>query len=393
LQPELLTTLLLYMVADANRSGYRHLLDAFWDEARAFGLELPTDRPVSAASFCTARPKITSDLLRCMLNELAAGSFEETFGSSLRWHGRRVFAVDGTKINLQRGCDLEHAFSVPEGAHCPQVLVSVLLDVCAKAPVDLEISGYASCERAHMLGMLHSLQRGDVLVLDRGYPSHEVLQALTGDGIDFLIRVPASHTFKAIDELRESGRDDSVVELDVPEGSSSAWRPLKLRAVRITCPDGSESFFLTRLQRSSFSIAQLRKLYHMRWEAEEFYKLMKGPYIGQGQFRSKSPEGVRQELHALVLFLAISRMLMATAAKAADLDYEDLSMKATVLGFAAYVTRIFLPHADQAMAERELQALLGRITHARERKRQRKPFPRVSYKPGPRWGPNGRRGG
>jgi len=393
LQPELLTTLLLYMVADANRSGYRHLLDAFWDEARAFGLELPTDRPVSAASFCTARPKITSDLLRCMLNDLAAGFFDETFGSSQRWHGRRVFAIDGTKINLQRGSDLECAFGVPEGAHCPQALVSVLLDVCAKAPVDLEVSGYASCERAHMLGMLHGLERGDVLVLDRGYPSHEVLQALTLDGIDFLIRVPASHTFKAIDALRESGGDDRAVRLDPPEGSPPEWKSLKLRAVRITCPDGSESFFLTSLPRSSFRIAQLGKLYHMRWEAEEFYKLMKGPYIGQGQFRSKSPEGVRQEIHALVLFLAISRMLMATAARASELDYEDLSQKAAVLGMAAYVTRIFLPHADQAMAERELCALFRRIVHARERKRRRKPFPRVSYKPSPRWGPNGRRGG
>ena len=46
LQPELLTTLLLYMVGDAGRSGYRHLLDAFWDEARSYGLELPTDKPV-----------------------------------------------------------------------------------------------------------------------------------------------------------------------------------------------------------------------------------------------------------------------------------------------------------------------------------------------------------
>ena len=52
LQPELLTTLLLYMVADGNRRGYQHLLSGFWDEARSYGLELPVDVPVSAASFC-----------------------------------------------------------------------------------------------------------------------------------------------------------------------------------------------------------------------------------------------------------------------------------------------------------------------------------------------------
>ena len=99
LQPELLITLLLYMVADGNRRGYRHLLDAFWDEARSYGLELPTDVPVSASAFCKAREKITNDLLRHLIHEIAESSLETTFGSQ-RWCGRRVFAVDGVTARL-----------------------------------------------------------------------------------------------------------------------------------------------------------------------------------------------------------------------------------------------------------------------------------------------------
>ena len=111
------------MVADGNRRGYQLLLDGFWDEARSYGLELPTEEPVSAASFCTARHKITPDLLRHMLHEIASTSLE-TNGKSQRWYGKRVFAIDGTKINLQRSPDLEAAFGVPEGCYCPQVLVT-----------------------------------------------------------------------------------------------------------------------------------------------------------------------------------------------------------------------------------------------------------------------------
>ena len=379
------------MVADSNRRGYQHLLEGFWDEARSFGLELPTDEAVSAASFCTARHKITPDLLQYMLHEIAATSFETVFESQ-RWCGRRVFALDGTKINLQRSDDLEAAFGVPEGCYCPQVLVSVLLDVCAKAPVDVEVSPFASSERDHLFEMLSSLERGDVLVLDRGYPSHEVLQTLVHEGIDFLIRVPATHTFAAIDELRESDGDDYLFYVDPPEGSPSEWTRITLRAVRLRNPDGTESFFLTTLRRSHFSRAQLRELYHMRWEAEEFYKLLQGPYIGQGQFHSKSPEGVRQEIHALVLFLAIARVLMATAAKASGADYDSLSQKSAVLGLAAYVTRIFLV-ADPDFAIRELQALLQRIVRTPYRRRYGRASPRVSFRPRLRWGPSGRCGG
>lgn len=379
------------MVADGNRRGYQHLLEGFWDEARIYGLELPTDEPVSAASFCTARNKITPDLLRHMLHEIVSTSFDATFGAQ-RWFGRRVFAVDGMKVNLQRSPDLEAAFGVPEGSYCPQVLVSVLLDVCARAPVDVEVSPFATSEREHLLAMLPSLAAGDIVVLDRGYPSHEILQTLVQEGIDFLTRVPSSHTFAAIDELRESGGDDCLVYVDPPDGSPPEWTRLTLRAVRLRGPDGTESFFITSLRRSQFSRGQLRQLYHMRWEAEEFYKLFKGPYIGQGQFRSKSPAGIKQEIHALILFLAIARVLMATAAKATGADYDSLSQKAAVLGLAAYVTRLFLS-ADQDFALRELHALIQRIAKIPYKRRPRRSFPRVSHRPRLRWGPSGRVGG
>lgn len=75
------------MVADGKRRGYQHVLDAFWDEARSYGLPLPTEEPVKASSFCTARPKITTDLLRHMLHELATYLFSGLTPASMndRW--------------------------------------------------------------------------------------------------------------------------------------------------------------------------------------------------------------------------------------------------------------------------------------------------------------------
>lgn len=392
LSPELLTTLLMYMVADGNRRGYQHLLDGFWDEARSFGLPLPTATAISAASFCTARHKITPELLRHGLHEIATSTFATTFGASHRWHGRRIFAVDGMKVNLQRGEDLESAFGVPEGAYCPQVLVSVMLDVCVKAPVDVEVSSFASSEREHLLSMLPSLEPGDVVVLDRGYPSHEVLQALALHGVDYLVRVPSSHSFSAIDKLREDGGDDSMVRIGPPKEAPPEWKPLTVRAIRLKAPGGEETFFFTSLKKSEFSRKDLGELYHMRWEAEEFYKLFKSPYIGQGQFRSKSPSGIKQEIYALVLFLAIARVLMVTAAEVHGVKYDELSQKAAVLGLADYVTRLFLAN-DPEYALAELQGLLRRISRHRYKRRRRKSYPRVSFRPRLRWGPTGRCGG
>ena len=108
------------MVADGNWRGYRHLLPAFWDEARAYGLPLPTEEPISAPSFCEARHKITSDLLKYILHQIATNAFGDGRPLPQRWHGRRVFATDGAKITLQRNDELERAFGIPDGAHCPR---------------------------------------------------------------------------------------------------------------------------------------------------------------------------------------------------------------------------------------------------------------------------------
>jgi hypothetical protein len=379
------------MVGDGNQRGYRHLLEGFWDEARAHGLPLPTEDPISAASFCAARHKITSDLLKHILHEIAATAFGDGSVCNQRWHGKRVFAADGAKINVQRGEDLERAFGVPEGAYCPQVLVSILIDVCAKLPVDVEVAPFATSEREHLLAVLPSLEAGDVLVLDRGYPSHEVLQQLAQLGIDFLVRVPSSNTLSVIDELRESLSNDRVVTIVPPAGSPDSWRPLKLRAVKLRAPDGSESYFLSSLAREEFGLPELSELYHMRWDVEEFFKLSKGPYIGQGQFRSKSPSGVIQEIHALVLFIAITRLCMSTAATASEGEYSSMSQKGAVLALAAYVTRVLLA-PDEQRALCELRALLERITRVREKPRPGRSFPRRSFRPARRWGPTGRRG-
>jgi len=378
----------MYMVADGNRRGYQHMLDGFWDEARSFGLTLPTDTPVSAASFCTAREKITPELLRHSLHQVATNSLD----ASQRWRGRRVFAVDGMKVNLQRGDDLERAFGVPDGGYCPQVLVSVLFDVCAKAPVDLELSGFASSEREHLISMLPSLEPGDLVVLDRGYPSHEVFQELLLGGLDFLVRVPSSNSFAAIDKLRAECGSDCVVRLDPPGGSPEEWEPISLRLVRVEGPNGTETFFFTSLAATEFSRDDLRELYHMRWEVEEFYKLFKSSYIGQGQFRSKSSEGVRQEIHALVLYFAIVRVIMATAADAEGVEYDEVSQKAAVLSVAQYLTRLFLAGEGQRASD-ELGALLQRISRRRYKRRGGRSFPRVSHRPRLRWGPGGRHGG
>ena len=84
-----------------------------------------------------------------------------------RWQGHRVFAVDGTCLNLPRGLVHEGWRTPVDGAHYPQGLVSCLYRLQSRLPVDFDLHAHGN-ERAAALGHLNVLSANDVVVYDRG---------------------------------------------------------------------------------------------------------------------------------------------------------------------------------------------------------------------------------
>ena len=206
----------------------------------------------------------------------------------------------------------------------------------------------------------------------------------------FLVRVPASHSFEAIDSFRESGGEDYRVLIAAAKDARRGAEPIELRAVKLTNPAGEESFYFTSLRRTHVTRAQIAELYRLRWQAEEFFKLEKSAYFDQRQFHAKSALGVTQEIFAQAIYVVIARFLLASAAKHVGARYHDLSVKSAVLALADYLTRLCLDDPDRAA--HSLPRLLDRIARTRDKRRPGRSFPRRSFKPRPRWGPSGRRG-
>jgi hypothetical protein len=390
LSPQLLISLLVYMASDGGRRGYQHLLDSFWHDADLNGVPLPVAEPISAAAFCNARRKLCWSAMQQLLKD-AAGDFDGRYGRSHRIHGRRVLAVDATQVPVQRTPELWKEFGSPTGGHTPQIMVSVLFDVVAKVPIDAVVAPYASDERALLVPLLSSTRAGDILVLDRGYPSYAMIDLLLEQGLDFVMRVRTTEGFGAVKQFLRSKQADADIVLT--PWSNKRPRPLaeqKLRAVRRVGPSGKPQVFLTTLPRRQFSHAAICDLYRRRWQIELFYRLEKSDFIGQRQFHAKSADGVRQEVYAFLLFTAISRTLMAAASRASDTPYERLSQKSSLLATARALT-VLLLDSEPAVARRRLAALLDHIATRFDSKPRQRACPRRSFKPRSRWGPDGHR--
>jgi Transposase DDE domain len=376
------------MAADGGRRGYQLLLDEFWEECRSNEIALPVDKSVSAAAFCNARKKLDSTAVRQLLRDVSS-AFDRCHGARHRLKGRRVLAVDGSRFSLQRAPELWTEFGAPTNGYTPQVSVSVLFDVIAKMPIDATITPFASSERDQVEALLSSTHAGDIIVLDRGFPSYALIDLLIEHGLDFVIRMQLGTGFHEVKEFVQSGQREADIVLD-PGRYHPPLKlpPRKLRVVRRDGPKGEPQVFLTTLARREFRHQTICDLYRRRWQIELFFRLEKSDYVGQQQFHAKHVQGIKQEVFAFLLFIAITRALMAAAAKTHRAPYERIAQKAAIMAIAGHLTTVLLA-SDRRRAREILAGLLTRIAARRDPPPRQRSCQRRSFKPRSRWGADG----
>ena len=160
------------LVQSTNRQGYEITLMELWENCRALKIELPREKPVSAAAMCNARDKVKADLFKKLHYEILKHIDDSEFRKL--WKRHRVFAIDGTKLNLPRAL-VRSGYPLPtESSRYPQGLLSTLYRLKSKIPADFELFAHAN-ERTAAATHLDRLRENDVVVYDRGYFSYALL--------------------------------------------------------------------------------------------------------------------------------------------------------------------------------------------------------------------------
>ena len=121
----MLIVLFVFRLAQStNRRGYEISLNELWENCRALKVELPREKPVSAAAMCKARDKVKADLFKTLHYEILKHVDDSEFRKL--WKGHRVFAIAATKLNLPRAL-MRSGYPLPtESSHYPQGLLSTL---------------------------------------------------------------------------------------------------------------------------------------------------------------------------------------------------------------------------------------------------------------------------
>ncbi len=250
------------------------------------------------------------------LNEVAVQTFyndAEHYG----WYDHKLLAVDGTRLVLPNHPSVieefgQHKFGPNADSPRCLALASMLYDVLNQVTIDAQIAPYKASEKDLLEMHLAKVEKGDLLLLDRGYPSIALMYLLKGKGIEFCIRMKEDW-WLSVKKFIESGEKQRILEFHLPKKDRKKLsdypelidRPLKCRLIVIELEDGSKEVLCTSLiDCEKYKYDDFEQLYHYRWNEEEAYKLLKSR-IELENFSGKTARAIKQDFHAKIFLMSL----------------------------------------------------------------------------------------
>ena len=265
------------------------------------------------SSFCAARKKLDETVFKCANQRIIEEYGPEA--NQYSWLGHRLFAIDGSKINLPREL-LACGYSVPsDHAHYPQGLLSCLYEVPSQLPFDFDLVSHGD-ERKCAGQHLGVLDRDDVVVYDRGYYSYRLLYQHSKTGIQAVFRLQKSSS-TAIREFFTSPENDTLVtiypsqraQLDIRKKVPDIdFIPLNMRLIKYEVAGSMFCLGTTLVEpHQCYPLQDFIDLYHSRWGVEELFKVSKRIFNIQ-DFHARTERGVKQETFAHFVLITMNRL-------------------------------------------------------------------------------------
>jgi Transposase DDE domain len=399
-----LIVVLISLAASGRDQGVATKLDAFFTWARRSGL-WPTGHNPHRSALTKARAKLPWQAFALLLRRSVALAYE-VFPprEEYQWRGLSVFAFDGSTYTLPATEAIRQAFDPHSGlaspgrGHYPQCLVMTVYDVLRRLPIGRTICALQDGdERVPAQRLLPLLPPNSVSLFDRGFPSYGFLHALHHQAHRYVMRCPATSTFPAVEAFARSGRAETYLWLTPSDTFKRQLTPtqrrtrtaLRLRAFRLTAPDGTVSVLLTNLvDPRRFPRTAILALYWSRWAVETHYRDEKTLQHIE-HFHSRTPDGIRQELFAILIGCVIARTFTALAVPSESIETAQSlvrpQLKNALMRFARDAALLLPAHPGHALVI--LHELLQAIRQVKyyKPKAPRPTRPRVNKHPTNKW--------
>ncbi|MGW5671124.1 IS4 family transposase [Micromonospora sp. NPDC003776] len=286
--------------------GYRQV----WAKLVAGLRGLPVADP-SASALRQARQRLGSSPLRALFDVLRGPAPTGAVGQ-VWWRGLLPVVVDGTVLAVADSTANLRRYVKQRGNHggsgYPSLRLSALLACGTRSMLDAVFDPVTTSEIVQARRLARSLRAGMLLLADRNYAAADLITTLTATGADLLIRCKTGRKLPLIRRCHD-GSWLSII-------GSQRVRVIEAR-ISITTKGGSHTgdyrLITTLLDAHRYPAADLARLYHQRWAIETAYLELKSTILGGRVLRARTPDGVDQEIHALLIVYQVLRTAMVDA--------------------------------------------------------------------------------
>jgi hypothetical protein len=270
---------------------------------------LPIVSP-SGSALRQARQRLGPAPVRALFDLLRGPA--ATSAAQVRWRGLLLTVIDGTSLVVPDSPANTIRYTkqrcINGSSGYPQLRLSALLTCGTRSVIDAVFDPVSTGELDQARVLARSLRPGMLLLGDRNYAAADLVTALAATGAHLLIRAKANRRLPILRRLRDgswlsviAGLPIRVVEAQISITTTTGTRT------------GDYRLITTLLDADLHPADQLIRLYHERWEIETAYLELKSSILGGRVLRARTPEGIDQEVHALLITYQLLRTAMVDA--------------------------------------------------------------------------------
>jgi hypothetical protein len=321
-----------------GKTGLQREMDSFFKETENEEFSI---RRITKGGFSKSRRNLAPDAF-LELNDLVWRRFYQQV-DYLGYHGHKLLAVDGTFLNLPNHKSIREEFGVrgmgrgtKKDVPKSMCLLSMLYDPVNYLTLDVQTGPTDGSEMDLLMKHLPKVGKGDILMMDRGYPSRALFAALQTKGIHFVVRMVMN--WLPVKKFMQSRKQDMEVTLEVPDGDYERYKQqfpsirktVKCRLVKVLGDNGEQQVICTSLlDNAKYKPSELGELYRIRWGIEEGYKMYKAR-VQVEAFSGKTATAVKQDIYAKAMMMTMCAALAFPIEERVIREYKEDQKKGMV---------------------------------------------------------------
>ncbi|QKW11463.1 IS4 family transposase [Verrucosispora sp. NA02020] len=229
-----------------------------------------------------------------------------------RWRGLLVCAIDGTSMFVPDTAANLTVYPRQAGSHggsgYPMLRLVAVVACGTRAVIDAVFTPISTGELTCAGRLLGCLRPGMLLLADRGFAARQMIEQFASTGADLLIRDKDDRRLPVIRRHRDGSWLSVIGTMTVRVVDAEIV--VSMNGKRHV---GRYRLITTLTDQRRFPAMDLVTLYHHRWEIETTYLELKSTLRGGRVLRARTPNGISQEVHALLTTYQAVRLAMADA--------------------------------------------------------------------------------